>query len=175
MPEKTISVFDYHMAKNIPSSVTVWQKDGLYYTEDPGEAGSSVSKTSHDFFDILTESIYGSWVASASAASAPNSKYAPVAINVDTMNPSWNNISTYTGTGSSYFMSSSKSGSASNWYGFNMWYALRDRAWYQNSGTWGKASTVRTIEGYLSRASNNIYGENVIYVGVDYPQNWSKW
>jgi hypothetical protein len=176
MPEKTISVFDYHMAKSIPASVTVWQKDGLYYTENPGNAGSSVSKTSHEFFDILTESIYGSWVASGSA-STPNSKYAPVAINVDTMNPDWSTIASRMGTSSSYFMSTSKNGSSTsnNWYGFNLWYALRDRAWYQNSSKWGKASTPRTIEGYLSRASSLIYDENVIDVGVEYPQNWAKW
>jgi hypothetical protein len=186
-PDKTISVFEWHSARFLPKNIEVWLKDGKYYPEDPGDA-TSETKPLADFYDIITEASYGSWVEwgyngsggpanNSTAAAHPTTKYAPIGINVDTMNPSWNNINSRTGTGGSYFMSPSHNGSAggSNWYGFNMWYALRHRAWYQTSGTWGAAGSPRTIEGYLSRASQNIYGENVIYVGNDYPQDWSKW
>jgi hypothetical protein len=104
------------------------------------------------------------------------SKYAPIGINVDTMSPMWEILDYYSGSGGSSFMSSAHNGNASgtDWYGFNMFYALRNRTWYQSHGTWGAASTPRTIEGYLSILSQNVYGENVIYAGNDYPQDWAK-
>jgi hypothetical protein len=186
---KTITVFEWHSARFLPKEIEVYAKaGGGYLPGDIDRAGETrVTVESHIFYDYATEASYGSWnqfgYANGSSTNAatmvhPTTKYAPVGINLDTRNPIYSSLSTYFGNGSTYFMSPYHNGSSDTIdsvrpYGANMWYALRNRAWYTASSTW--SSSPRTPEEYISRESQAVYGENVIYIGLDYPQDWAKY
>jgi hypothetical protein len=158
----------------------------VYWPADQTIPGASAEDVRLDsFFNFKTEASYGTWseygYANGSSANSGSyrhslSKYAPIGINLDTRALTNTNLASRMGTGSTYFMNTTHNGSSTStaWYGANMWYALRNRAWYAASSTW-QASAPKTPEAYLTTASNLIYGENVIYVGVDYPQDWAKY
>jgi hypothetical protein len=175
--DKIISVYEWHTGRYLPNDITVWQKGDKYYTEDPGDAGSSVSKPLYEFYDVINQASYGStnqWgykngssVMQPTNKTRPMSKYGPTAIRLDDENAlSTINVTTFVNT------THNGSTTSEDWYGFFMWYNLQNRAYYANSGKWEKKESSLTVEGFISTASNAIFGQDVVYTGIDYPKSW---
>jgi hypothetical protein len=156
-PDKIITVFEYHYGQYMPATVTV--------------DGNSVALST--FFNYSTEAVYGSWVPTSSIKT-PNAQYAPIGIDIcggDNPNAPRPPI---TGTRSLYnrmttFMA------ATSPYGANMFYGLRSVATAASMSKLVSGGRTWTQAEYLSEASEVVYGEKVIYIGNDYPQDWPKY
>jgi hypothetical protein len=178
--EKIITVFEWQSARWMPPKVTV----------------NGEEHDTHEYYDFITEAAYGSWVAygynSGTAATAatcnrPLKKYAPIGIDIcggDNPGAPRPPISGGTPLGArGATIANWNRDNPDNYYGVNMFYALQSQATASkpfgsqaNPKLWD-SSRSRTLaqEEYLSLLSYPLYGENVIYIGKDYPQDWAKW
>jgi hypothetical protein len=173
-PTKTITVFEWQSARFITSTSGIYpdNKDVILDNKQP------ISRV-HDYYDFITEAAYGSWKADGYNGT-PHAKYAPIGIDIcggDSPSTPRPIISLFAETMQNYFMK------AANPYGVNMYYALQSLAvaskpWpgqkYPKLWDSSRGRALTQAE-YLSLASKVIYGENVIYIGPDYPQDWSKY
>jgi hypothetical protein len=179
-PDKIITVFEWQSARWMPAKVTV----------------NGEEHDTYEYYNFITEASYGSWVAygfnvgtQATAANfnRPLMKYAPVGIDIcggDNPGAPRPAISGSTSLGARGLQEANwNRDNPTNYYGVNMFYALQSQAiaskpfsGQANPKLWD-ASRNRTLtqEEYLSLLSYPLYGENVIYIGKDYPQDWAKW
>jgi len=187
-PKYTITVFEWQAARYMNVAANLLKEtDGVKLLDavfDPAtntySGGTASIAGISDYFDYITEAAYGSWNANGYNA-APHAKYAPVGIDVcGGDNPSAPRPPI---TGStSLAVRADAELKAADPYGVNMFYALTSQAIASKpfSGqTYPKLwdnSRLRALTQaeYLSLLSSVLYGENVIYVGPDYPQDWVK-
>jgi hypothetical protein len=179
-PEKIITVYEWQSARWMPGKVTV----------------NGVEKETHEYYDYITEAIYGNWIAfgynvgtiaTEVNSSRPLRKYAPVGIDIcggDNPTAPRPGIS---GAGSLGDRAKREAAwneaHPTNYYGVNMFYALQsqDKAAKPFEGQehpklWDAAQTrTLTQEEYISLLSSPLYGEKVIYIDKDYPQDWDKY
>jgi len=177
-PDYTILVYEWNYARYIPQ-----------YIEYKGK----MVRVS-DYYDYSGEAAYGSWAAN-SYISTPASKYAPVGIDLGggdaaRVRPSWDESS---GSSIQARMKTHRQQS----YGANLFYCLLSRGRYDGTytqetltvarppkvtagmvrdladktGFYNKSATDDTNcgpEGYLSIISQELFGQNTIYVGDNY-------
>ncbi|MDR3131451.1 MAG: fibronectin type III domain-containing protein [Treponema sp.] len=179
-PEKIITVFEWQSARWMPSTVT--------------ENGAE--KPVHEYYNFITEAAYGSWnafgyyvgaVAPESLCNRPLRKYAPVGIDIcggDSPGEPRPSISGFNSLGDRARQEAEWNEShPANYYGVNMFYALQSQATaskpfagYSHPKLWDLTrNRTLTQEEYLSLLSYPLYGENVIYIGKDYPQDWARY
>jgi hypothetical protein len=169
-PDKIITIYEWSYGRFIPATVE-WK-------------GKTV--TVSDYYTFSGEAAYGQWL--ESFISSPNAKYSPVGVDMggDDQNRARPSAAPDSSTGVTVRMKQHLAGN----YGAIDYYCLLDRTRYKgkNDNPRGDKLEDKTEffnlsrtdttnigpEGYLSLISQEIYGEDVVYAGNDYPQDWVK-
>jgi hypothetical protein len=149
-PEKIISVYDY----GAPGSYL--GTSGAMMEISNGEGGTREIEINPNIWDYITVSSYSMYggVKTGTLAGGPRMGYSPYAIGFHNM------------TGASDANTYTNAATAGDPYGWMLFYDLGSHA-YRNSAT----SQLNLINRYAP----TVYGQNVIYSGPDYPQDWAKW
>jgi hypothetical protein len=132
-----------------------------------------------DYVDYFAYPMYGSWRASAYTPNTPYGQYSPMAVDMghggSAVRP---NFATSETQATNHLNGD---------YGVMFFYGLYSRNRYGATGTYTDTggnsydtkptyfgAAGRTPEEYMSQISNAVYGQNVTYVGDDYPQDWTR-
>ncbi|MDR2480693.1 MAG: hypothetical protein LBD07_00160 [Spirochaetaceae bacterium] len=156
--------FAYQLNKEMPGVIQdMYEIHYGEYVPKELEIDNQTVKAS-DLFDISFEPYYGSWQANSNFL--PRKKYGPISIDIGSTSDGVKPANT------NYGIVQNMNDHLAGGYGVNMFYCLRSRDEMQsrfpkffNRDEW-------KAEGYLTRISNVLFGEETIYNGIDYPRLW---
>jgi hypothetical protein len=169
--DRIISVYEWHAGRFMVNGRTKGEKL---------ENGDVIDNI-HRYFDYATEASYGSYVRDG-YNNFPHAQYAPLGIDIcggdnpGAPRPAINSVATYYSTAPNRFMGDPSP------FGYNIFYGLvsmdaagKPYPGQTNPKLWDSTQnrTITQAE-YLSRISNSVYGENVIYIGADYKRDWTR-
>jgi len=158
-PEKTISMYQWHGTTRIAAG----NDAGATFVNSSGVEVPVLPHLWEGYADMAGFASYGG-MGSTSNLEVPNANYGPAAIGFhNAARPNINDT----------FNRYSNAALNGNPYSHVVWYALNSIAAAEAHSQFGGQG--RTQAQWISEMSMRLFGQNVIYVGPDYPQDWVKY
>ena len=158
-PDRSISVYQWHGTTRI----TAGHNAGATFINSNDEEVPVLPHLWQGYADMAGFASYGGLGTTANMG-VPNAQYGPAAIGFHSASrPDIDNT----------FNHYNNAALAGNSYGHIVWYGLDSIAVAENSFQFGGQG--RTQAQWISDVSMRLFGQNVIYVGPDFPRDWVKY
>ena len=158
-PDKTISLYQWHGTTRIAEG----DQAGATFVNSDGEEVPVLPYLWRGYADMASFASYGG-TGTTTNLGIPNAQYSPAAIGFHngSMPNANNTLNLY-----------SNAAHNGNPFGHVVWYGLDSIAVAETRSEFGGQG--RTQAQWASEMSIRLFGQNVIYVGPDYPRDWIKY
>ena len=160
-PDKIISVYEWAATRRgLPADATAHIGPATGTLDEHGYAEYEevlITDYLYDLINFSNQASYGSYLAN-SYFGVPRHKYAPGA-------NGFHNRSMISNANIQNYLTAGLQG---NPYWGILWYGMTSQAKTRAAGR-------TTNESWMNFVSSQLFGQNVIYIGPDYPQDWAKW